>query len=95
MPVMLLSQINGEGRKDGERPRLHHLKESGDLEQAATQVVFIYRDVEGRHLDKELAELIIEKNRGGRTGIKRVRWSGPDNVFSTQLVENQQEAFTL
>lgn len=62
-PVVALSQFSRavEQRADG-RPRLSDLRSSGQIEQDADLVMFLHRAGE-RH-----TELIVEKNRHGRTG---------------------------
>lgn len=69
IPIIALSQLNrapegGPGRK-ARRPQLSDLRESGDLEQDADVVLFIYRPEKD---DDDVAELIIAKQRNGPSG---------------------------
>jgi len=79
IPVLVLAQLNREVEKTSgkaSKPRLSHLRESGAIEQDADIVVFLHRDrdetkdVSPEVLEKGVdAELIVEKNRNGATGI--------------------------
>lgn len=69
IPVLALCQLNRQADADGVRPQLHHLRESGNLEQDADVVMFIHRE-----RDAQDAELIIAKNRSGPTGVVNLLW---------------------
>jgi len=79
IPVIALAQINREVEKrTDKRPGMADLKESGAIEQEADMVITLYRD-EVYNEDspqKGTAELIICKNRHGRTGICYAAWRG-------------------
>jgi len=80
VPVMVLSQLNRspEGR-EGHKPRMSDLRESGSIEQDADVIMLLHREAY-YHKDEadwkdnnpeqaNTAELIIAKQRNGPTGI--------------------------
>ncbi|MHC4645773.1 MAG: replicative DNA helicase [Planctomycetota bacterium] len=74
VPVVMLSQLNRapEGR-EGHRPRMSDLRESGSIEQDADVVILLHREDyyhrgEGDYQENNTAELIIAKQRNGPTG---------------------------
>lgn len=82
LPVLLLSQLSRDAEKDGRRPRLSDLRESGSIEQDADMVLLIDHDGDptpDAAGDGVPAEIIVAKNRKGPTGTVPVwfrrKWS--------------------
>lgn len=76
IPVVALAQLSRDAAKSNDRPQLHHLKESGSLEQDANVVLLLHRPQanEASYTDGEEAELIVAKNRGGKRGLINLAW---------------------
>lgn len=82
--VLGLAQLNRDCEKrPNKRPQLSDLRESGELEQAARLVTFIYRDeyYNKQSQDRNVAELIIGKQNNGPTDTVRVRFDSQYTRF--------------
>lgn len=83
-----MAQINRSG---DDMPRMKDLKESGQLEQDAHYVILIHRDL-NQQFDGEFindCQLIVSKNRGGRTGIASSKY----NCKTTRFFDDTTEDF--
>lgn len=85
VPIVCLSQLNRavETRSD-KRPTLGDLRDTGDIEQDADAVMFVHRPEyylkEKTPSDlQNIAEIIVEKQRNGPTGIARL-WFEPEQT---------------
>ena len=80
IPVICCSQLSRagtEGRNKNHKPQLSDLRESGSIEQDADIVLLLYREEyysgekseeDKNKIDNSSAELIVAKNRHGKTG---------------------------
>ena len=76
-PVLNIHQLNREAAKKGEKPKLHHLKSSGSIEQDANAVIFLHSDKP--YEDEPDVEIIFAKNRSGR-----------QHIFDAKFIKSQQ-----
>lgn len=86
LAIILVCQLNRQNeQREDKRPQLSDLRESGDIEQDADVVMFVYRDeyYARRETDEQkrstrllqcrnVLEILVEKNRHGRTDTVKV-----------------------
>ena len=98
VPVVVLSQLNRspEGR-EGHRPRMSDLRESGSIEQDADVVMLLHRE-DYYHRGQEdyqqdnTAELIIAKQRNGPTGSVKLTFREKITRFENASRVEQEAA---
>ena len=79
IPVIVMSQLNrGPEGREGHRPRMSDLRESGNIEQDADVVMLLHREDyyhnEADYDKTNRAEVIIAKQRNGPTGQVELMW---------------------
>jgi len=89
IPVVVLCQLNRESEKaTGKKPQLHHMRESGSIEQDCDGVIFLHRDWKsgitanalGESTEFE-ADLIVSKWRNGETPEIKIGFDPPKMRF--------------
>lgn len=84
VPIIALAQLNRDVEKRADkRPFNADLRESGQLEQDADKIIFLYRDevYNPETEDKGIAEFIVGKHRNGELGTIRARFNGACTSF--------------
>jgi len=94
VPVVCLSQLNRASEaREGHRPRMSDLRESGSIEQDADVVMMLHREDYYHKGDEDyepnnVAEVIVAKQRNGPTGTVKLLFHGPtvrfDNLADPQ-----------
>ncbi len=101
IPLICVAQLNrqAEPGKEGHRPRLSHLRESGAIEQDADVVVFIHREEYYQTREEAqqagtsgLADAIVAKQRNGPTGDVKLAWFAKHTRFEN-LAQKPYEEF--
>lgn len=92
IPVIALAQLSRACEtRPNKRPILSDLRETGDIEQDADVVSFLFRPfMAGESNDPSEAEFIISKQREGEIGTVPLSFNGAITTF-TDLTENDDE----
>lgn len=91
VPFVALSQLSREVEKrNPPRPMLSDLRESGSIEQDADIVLMLYREeyYKPDSPKKNIAEIIVGKQRNGRVGTLEVYFDGATMNFSDLVKQN-------
>src|SRR5207244_2891410 len=76
--VHLLSQLSRDNMKEHRAPVLSDLRDSGSIEENASEVQFVWRPemLKPDDTNRGLAELIVAKQRNGPVGKIEMTWLG-------------------
>ncbi len=81
VPLLCAAQLNREvDKRDNPQPRLSDLRDSGDLEQDANVVMFVYEDTEG------ISNVYVAKHRGGTCGVVPMLFDKPTTRWMDAVV---------
>lgn len=86
IPIICLSQLSRKcEERPNKRPMPSDLRDSGAVEQDADVIAFVYRDeiYNPDTPDKGTAEIIVGKNRQGKTGMARLAFLGERCKFGS------------
>lgn len=84
VPIIAISQLSrAVESRDGQKPRLSDLRESGSIEQDADVVLLIYREsrVKETEENRNTADIIIAKHRNGPIGTIKLFFRGERASF--------------
>ena len=90
VPVIAVSQLNRSVEmREGHKPRMSDLRESGSIEQDADVIMLLHREDYYQRGNPEweqnnLAEVIVAKQRNGPTGIVELIFNGQFTRFENR-----------
>jgi replicative DNA helicase len=106
IPIICLSQLNrASEQREGNRPRMSDLRESGSIEQDADVIMLLHRE-DYYHVQDEdwklenadkigMAELIVAKQRNGPTGVVKLVWDSNTTRFKNYDPHTAAPAVTV
>ena len=96
VPVVCLSQLNRAAeQREGHRPRMSDLRESGSIEQDADVIMMLHREDyyhrgDEEYVDNNEAEVIVAKQRNGPTGVVKLHFHGATTRFHNPATTAQR-----
>ncbi len=86
VPIVALAQLSRAGaQRSDKRPILSDLRDSGAIEQDADVIMFLHREeyYDPNTEDKNIAEVIVAKQRNGPLGTVKLAWLGQYTRFAS------------
>ena len=93
VPIVALAQLSRAGaQRSDKRPILSDLRDSGAIEQDADVIMFLHREeyYDPNTEDKNIAEVIVAKQRNGPLGTVKLAWLGQYTRFASLQSGGQQ-----
>jgi len=87
VPLIACAQLSrANAQRADKRPLLSDLRDSGSIEQDADVVMFLHREeyYDADTVDKNTAEVIVQKQRNGPLGTIKLAWIGQFTRFRNQ-----------
>jgi len=81
VPCLLLAQLNRDVAKENQVPALHHLRDSGEIEQIADVVALLHRDKHGDKNSPDELRILVAKQRNGKLGEVHIVHEAPKFIM--------------
>jgi len=82
VPFVALAQLNRGAEET--RPNFSHLKSSGSIEEDSDTVIFL-NSVDDKNKNVSMTEIIVAKNRNGKTGAITMNYNKPLSRFEIRI----------